>query len=224
MSQSRPRILLADDDEVTRSILATMIDRCGFGCETVSTGVDAAARALSASFAAVILDYEMPGLNGLEATLRIRRLEGQRKTPLIVLSSHTEKRERVLGAGANAYLVKPVTQGTLRATLASWTRTEEPSEPPTFAPMERDLDMIELFFELVPERLALMRESAGRQDLTAARAEAHRLIGSCAVLGFLRMAALARRVASGEIAPALGVEQLTTELQRVESELARSPP
>jgi two-component system, sensor histidine kinase and response regulator len=223
MNQPRPRILLADDDGVTRDILAAMIDCCGFHCETVGTGAEAVSRAVAWPFAAVVLDYEMPELNGLDATLRLRRL-GQRTTPVIVLSSHTEKRERVIGAGANAYLVKPVTLDTLRATLASLTRVPERAEPPTFAPMERDEDMIELFFEIVPERLALMRVSAETQDLSTARAEAHRLIGSCSVLGFLRMAAVARRVASGEIAPAAGVEELTTELERVESELARSPP
>src|SRR5687768_12640926 len=113
MTESRPRILLADDDQVTRGVLSTMIDRCGFACDAVSSGLEAAARALAGPYAVVILDYEMPGLNGLEVTLRIRRLEGPRKTPIIVLSAHTEKRERVLGAGASAYLVKPVTLATL---------------------------------------------------------------------------------------------------------------
>jgi two-component system, sensor histidine kinase and response regulator len=219
---TRPRILLADDDEVTREILGTMLERSGFACVAVADGNEAVTRTLSGEFAAAILDYEMPRLSGLEATLRIRRMEGHRKTPIIVLSSHTEKRDRVLGAGANAYLVKPVTPATLRATLSSWTSGGDLGIHPTFAPGERPADVVELFFEVVPERLARMRESAERQDNGAARAEAHRLIGSCAVLGFLRMAALARKVASGEIAAAAGAAQLETELERAFVQLSRT--
>lgn len=214
------KILLADDDEVTREVLGMMLEDAGYEYEAVSKGDDAVSRALSGEFAAVVMDFEMPVLNGLEATLRIRRLEaGKTKLPIIVLSAHTEKRGTVMGIGANAYLIKPVTQATLRTTLSSWISSpEDIDREPVCIDVERQADLLELFFELVPGRLRNMRESAERQDVPQARFEAHRLIGSCSVLGFPRMAAVARRVATGEIGISAGVVQLERELERIGAE------
>jgi CheY-like chemotaxis protein/HPt (histidine-containing phosphotransfer) domain-containing protein len=213
-------VLLADDDEVTCEVLGRMLEDAGYECEPVTRGDEAVTQALSGRFAALILDYELPVLSGLEVALRIRRLERGVKLPIIVLSAHTEKRGMVLGAGANAYLVKPVSSRTLRTTLASWVSAGAEPEP-VLADVERHSDLLDLFFELVPGRIQRIHDSALRQDLSAVRAEAHRLIGSCAVLGFPRMADVARRVASGEITAALGVQRLTHELERIEAETTR---
>jgi CheY-like chemotaxis protein len=220
MNPSKPlKVLLADDDEVTREVLGMMLEDAGYEYETVSKGDDAVTRALSGAFAAVVMDFEMPVLNGLEATLRIRRLEdGKSKLPIIVLSAHTEKRGTVMGIGANAYLVKPVTAATLRTTLSSWITNAELEPEPVCAPMERQADLLDLFFDLVPARLRTMHESAEKQDLKRVRFEAHRLIGSCSVLGFPRMAAVARRVATGEVGPTAGVTQLEREFERIGAE------
>lgn len=202
-----------------------MLEEAGYAYETAVTGEEAVSRALSGEFAAVVLDYEMPVLNGLEATLRIRRLESaQDKLPIIILSAHTEKRATVLGSGANAYLVKPVSPGTLRTTLASWVKGGDVEPEPVLADVERQSDLLDLFFDLVPERLQRIHESSERQDLRAVRSEAHRLIGSCALLGFLRMAAVARQLACGEIGARAGLEQLVYEFERVEAESVRGSP
>jgi response regulator RpfG family c-di-GMP phosphodiesterase len=167
----------------------------------------------------------MPILNGLEVTLRIRRLEaGQTKIPIIVLSAHTQKRATVLGIGANAYLVKPVSPGTLRTTLASWVKSTVSEREPALADIDRPDDLLDLFFDLVPERLERIHESARRHDMTTVRSEAHRLIGSCALLGFGRMAAVARQLACGEIAVLVGLEQLVYELERIQAESVRGSP
>lgn len=220
MNPAKPqKVLLADDDEVTREVLGMMLEDAGYEYESVSKGDDAVSRALSGEFAAVVMDFEMPVLNGLEATLRIRRLEnGETKIPIIVLSAHTEKRGTVMGIGANAYLSKPVTSATLRTTLSSWITNADLAPEPVCAQMERQADLLDLFFDLVPSRLRRMRESAEKQDLKQARFEAHRLIGSCAVLGFPRMAAVARRVATGEVAATAGVAQLEYEFERIGAE------
>jgi len=221
---SPPKVLLADDDEVTREVLGMMLEDAGYEYESVASGDEAVSRALSGEFAAVLMDYEMPTLNGLEATLRIRRLEQGKKTPIILLSAHTEKRNSVFGAGANAYLVKPVTAGTLRTTLASWTTGGLEPEVDPSDDNEPDAEMLALFLELVPQRLKCMRESLASDDLVAARSEAHRLIGSCAVLGFARMAASARQVASGAINPATGIAALECELARIAAESELNVP
>jgi CheY-like chemotaxis protein len=219
------KILLADDDEVTREVLGMMLEVAGYECEAVTRGEEAVSRALSGDFAAMVLDYEMPGLNGLEVTLRVRRLEnGQKRIPIIVLSAHTEKRATVLGVGADAYLVKPVTPGTLRTTLASWVNADAPETAPVLADIDRQNDLLDLFFDLVPERLQRIHEASQRQDLRTVRSEAHRLIGSCALLGFPRMAAVARQVACGEIPALAALERLVFEFERLEAESVRGSP
>jgi CheY-like chemotaxis protein len=224
--QPRPRkILLADDDEVTREVLGMMLEEAGYEYEAVTRGDHAVSRALSEAFAAVVMDYEMPVQNGLEATLAIRRLERGPKLPIILLSAHTAKRAAVMGAGASAYLVKPVTLSTLVTTLDSWVKCADPAAvEPVIDDTERPADLIELFFELVPERLKRLRESARNRDLDSARSEAHRLIGSCAVLGFPRMAAVARRMVSGEIGIDQGATQLEHEFQLIAASSAPHVP
>jgi CheY-like chemotaxis protein len=119
------RVLLVEDDEVSQLVAHRLLEQMGCRVE-VAADAEAALRQLrEADFAAVLMDCQLPGLDGYEATRRIRQgdagLRAQR-TPIIALTAHasTADRDQCLAAGMNDYLSKPVDAAQLRTTVERW--------------------------------------------------------------------------------------------------------
>jgi CheY-like chemotaxis protein len=112
------RILIADDDDTSRTMLAGVLGKYGYEVESVPGG-DEAWRRLKVKDAPklVILDWMMPGMDGLEVLRRIRKREDGETFYILLLTSRDEKKDIVEGldAGANDYLPKPFNPGELRA-------------------------------------------------------------------------------------------------------------
>ncbi len=106
------RILLAEDNLVNRKVAVRLLEKQGHRVIAEENGRAALQRALSEAFDVILMDVQMPEMDGLEATRRIREAEratGQR-TPIIALTAHalTGDRERCLAAGMDAYVTKPI--------------------------------------------------------------------------------------------------------------------
>jgi len=121
-------ILLADDSDVGRYVIATMLRRAGFVVREVSDGLEAVRQVISQPPDVVILDVKMPGLDGLEAC---RRLKAERTTgfiPVILLSAtFLESADQVEGldTGADAYLTQPIESPVLVASINSLLRARQ---------------------------------------------------------------------------------------------------
>ena len=102
-------ILLADDDITTLTMVSARLQRVGYDVVTASRGDDALALTLGRRPLLIVLDLDMPGMNGIEVTRTIREDPSFVSTPIILLTSHSdsEHTEAGLAAGANAYIVKP---------------------------------------------------------------------------------------------------------------------
>lgn len=127
------RILIADDHPVNCAVLEGMLDDIGCPYVTVNGGRDAVARATSETFSLVLMDMNMPDLDGVAAAARIRRAEGLgRRTPIIALTAHTgdEHRQACLSAGMDGFLTKPVSMADLRAEIGRWMPVHAPVAPP----------------------------------------------------------------------------------------------
>ncbi len=114
------RVLLVEDNAVNRKIAAFLLERLGYHAEAAANGHDALTAWRSGPFDLVLMDVEMPEMDGLAATAAIRA-EASRDQPVIVmLTAHTDEaqRQRCLAAGADDYLSKPLQLGQLAATLA----------------------------------------------------------------------------------------------------------
>ena len=126
--QAGGRILLVEDDEVSREVAATMLRRRGYEVDVSSDGSQALEK-LPHDYAAVIMDCEMPAMNGYDATVEWRRREGAgRRTPVIAMTAHAgrDQREKCLAAGMDDYVTKPVTSAALDDMLARWVgRTDD---------------------------------------------------------------------------------------------------
>lgn len=116
-----PRILLADDEAVSRRLLSEALQRTGFEVRQAVNGDEALRLAASEAPDLLVLDFEMPGLNGAEICQRLRASEQEelRTLPVIMLTAHTGEAEEIscLQAGANDFVTKPVTRDILAARI-----------------------------------------------------------------------------------------------------------
>jgi CheY-like chemotaxis protein len=119
----RPRILLAEDNAVNQKVAALMLNRFGYRVDFASDGVEAVAAAKERRYALVLMDFQMPNMDGLEATRQIRLLErAGAHIPIVALTAGGDKesRDQCLGAGMDDYLAKPLRAEALRSTLDRW--------------------------------------------------------------------------------------------------------
>jgi signal transduction histidine kinase/ActR/RegA family two-component response regulator len=126
---SAPLILVAEDSPVNQVVVLRMLERAGFRAELACDGQEALELLAAKSYDAVLMDCQMPTLDGYEATAEIRRLEaGGPRIPVIAMTAHAMKgdREKCLAAGMDDYLSKPLHRDVLTGVLAHWT-TPQPS-------------------------------------------------------------------------------------------------
>ncbi len=113
-------IMIADDTATNRFLIAAMLQQLGHRVTCVENGAEAVAQWHRVRPDAILMDVEMPVLDGIAATRMIRQREkpGSR-TPIIALTAHTGEgeRDKLLAAGFDGYVVKPVRMGDLTAEL-----------------------------------------------------------------------------------------------------------
>jgi signal transduction histidine kinase/CheY-like chemotaxis protein len=117
------RVLIAEDNAVNAKLAVLLLERLGCKVQTAGNGVEALAALARGPVDLVLMDCEMPDMDGYAATREIRRREhGERHTPIIAMTANAMEsdRERCLDAGMDDYLAKPVRAQALRATLERW--------------------------------------------------------------------------------------------------------
>jgi signal transduction histidine kinase/ActR/RegA family two-component response regulator len=120
-SESPPIVLVAEDNPTNQIIAARTLERIGYAAEIVSDGHEALAAVRQATYAAVLMDCQMPGMNGYEATREIRRAEnGADHLPIIAMTASTMPgdRENCMAAGMDDYVSKPIRVNQLAEVLA----------------------------------------------------------------------------------------------------------
>ncbi|EXJ16336.1 sensor histidine kinase [Imhoffiella purpurea] len=123
------RVLLVEDIEMNRLVAIEWLSSVGFEVETAENGVQAVSQADPGRHDAVLMDLQMPLMDGLEATRRIRSDPDKADLPIIAMTAHALKGdlERCLQAGMNDYVSKPIDPERLFAALARWV---EPGDRP----------------------------------------------------------------------------------------------
>ena len=125
--EGRGRVLIAEDNPVNRRLAARLVEKLGYATETATNGAEALEALARATYTAVLMDCQMPRMDGYEATRRIRSLEGEAShTPVIAMTANAMKgdREKCLAAGMNDYISKPIEIATLAEALGRCNVTE----------------------------------------------------------------------------------------------------
>jgi CheY-like chemotaxis protein len=203
-------VLVAEDNPVNMRVAMLMLSRLGYRADGVANGIEAVDAVNGLPYDAVLMDCQMPEMDGFEATAAIRRLGGARRDiPIIAMTANAMAgdRERCLAAGMDDYVAKPVIEKELEAVLLRWIappreRTARPagSQPPSEPAVDvkaleelRHLggddgddmsgELIALYLRDAPALLAAMRAAAAAGDAPALRQAAHGLKSSSGYLG-----------------------------------------
>jgi CheY-like chemotaxis protein len=130
---SSDRVLLVEDNAVNQKVTVAMLEKLGFCADVVDNGVEAVIAATMVPYRAILMDCEIPVLNGYETTSEIRTQSGaSRESPIIAVTSASTEldQQRCLAAGMDGHLTKPLTLGALSAGLSRWAPVAEPTVGP----------------------------------------------------------------------------------------------
>jgi two-component system sensor histidine kinase/response regulator len=139
----QPVVLVAEDNAVNSAVAAALLSRQGLQSASALDGHQAVEMALAGDYAAILMDCQMPEVDGYEATRRIRAAERGAHIPIIAMTAHSMPgdRERCLAAGMDDYIGKPVRAGTLEAVMRQWIPVECADDLPQLAVgIEREPD------------------------------------------------------------------------------------
>jgi signal transduction histidine kinase/CheY-like chemotaxis protein/HPt (histidine-containing phosphotransfer) domain-containing protein len=237
MNQPRWRILLAEDNIVNQTLTVRLLEKHGHLVEVVSTGQEALAALARQSFDLVLMDVQMPELDGFETTAAIRAQERTtgRHLPIIAMTAHAMKgdQERCLAAGMDSYVAKPVKTEELYAAVQQVLKgkvsaVSMPTEPPIdlIAALhtvdgDKDLlsDIAEIFRHDYPRHLEALGEAVSRKDALQIEYTAHSLKGALATLSATTAYSLAAELETmGQTAQLAGASAV---IDKLEGELAR---
>ncbi|MFH1058462.1 MAG: PAS domain S-box protein [Pseudomonadota bacterium] len=237
------RVLLAEDNQVNQRLATLLLQRWGHRVTAANNGRAALEALESQAFDVVLMDVQMPELDGLSATAELRQREaaaGLGHLPVIAMTAHAMSgdRERCLAAGMDAYVAKPIDPLALWQALAELNLAQgaEPRPAQAAAVDRRRLEvrfdgdraltrqLVDIFLEEFPHQLEAAENALKQDDAEALAGAAHSLKGS---LGYFEAAAalagaveLERLGRAGELAEARRkLAELRRELVRVEAEL-----
>ena len=135
------RILVVEDDPTNLDIALDLLSPLGLIIDTASNGEEAVAKAGQTSYALIFMDLQMPKLDGIGATLRIRALPGAQAVPIVALTANVfaEDRERCRQAGMSDFLPKPVVPKVLHRMLLKWLQSSANAAEAVQASVEAQL-------------------------------------------------------------------------------------
>jgi signal transduction histidine kinase/CheY-like chemotaxis protein len=213
------RVLVVDDNEVNRFVVVEHLQQRGYATEEAVDGRDALDKFMANEYACLLMDCQMPVMDGYTATRAIRELErelGRARTPIIALTAHAlaGERERVLEAGMDDFLAKPFRPSILESLLhRQWDTTPATGSavvetakittaPANASPDSADLEvevnrsekLIRLFLDRMPGQLAALGRAVEAQDAPQIQALSHHIKGSTLALAARRMSATASRM------------------------------
>jgi PAS domain S-box-containing protein len=240
------RVLVVEDHPVNRTVLTGMLASLGYQTDVARNGLDALKAVTRNHYAAILMDCQMPVMDGYEATEKLRAIEGaERRTCVIAVTATAMAgdRDRCLAAGMDDYLVKPISLPSLAAVMARWapaTTVPQRLKPAPPAAVEGALDdeivhslerlgddmgedlmgqLSTMFQADADARVLVMREALAGEDPATIASSAHALSGASANVG---ASALAGLCATLEADSSTGnLTAALTQIDALEAELGR---
>ncbi|MBZ0200699.1 MAG: response regulator, partial [Ignavibacteriaceae bacterium] len=211
------KLLLVEDNEVNRKVAVRILSDSGFVVDQAEDGYNALEVVQTSNFDIVLMDVQMPGIDGYDTTRQIRSLGGKFRTiPIIAITAHALKgdREKCLKAGMNDYITKPIRAAQLIKMLDFWlgldSHQPQPELPAADEPVidnslfdfrhlhkmslgneDFKKDLLMTYFDDMQKRLDKLDQHILQNDLTRAHHEAHTIKGASFSVGARAAANLA---------------------------------
>jgi CheY-like chemotaxis protein len=175
-SERSLRVLLAEDNPVNQTLAVRILEKLGHKVQVVNTGREALARSQAEEFDLILMDVQMPEMDGLEATTAIRAAESGtgKHVPIVAMTAHAMKgdREKCLSAGMDGYLSKPIRISELKQAMSEVKKAQnmcQSSEENSF----QAIGQFELLLDSVMGDRALLTEMAQLWLADSAKQETH---------------------------------------------------
>lgn len=221
--EEKLHILVADDVEFNRELVSAILERQGHSVTLATDGREALTAYINGNFDIILMDIQMPVMDGLAATARIRheeRRSGRRPITIIALTAYATRddRERILAAGIDGYVTKPLKKDDLLEVISLHCRTGESNRAPTgprpssaAAPDHPVFDraallnrlggrdelvgkFLSLFHSSVTKSLDDLEQAAQNRDCGQLRKIAHSIKGAAANIGAVRISNVAHEI------------------------------
>ena len=235
-------VLVAEDNEINQIVVTAMLKKLGCRVGVANNGLEAIEMLAQIPYDLILMDCQMPQMDGFEATAAIRQREGQAKhTPIIAMTALAMEgdRERCIAAGMDDYISKPVKQNILADILKRWLEdgrySEDASSPTLFTddPADVVLDLevfgelkeleegtgflnqiIQVFRQDVQEKLKDMKQALSEHDAKTLSETAHTLKGGCRNIGTTAMGTICEKIEALEKSESInGTEALIVQLE-----------
>ncbi len=237
--QRQRQILVVEDNLVNQKVITAILKKRGYESVIAPNGSEAIELLRQRDFDVVLMDVQMPVLDGLEATRLIRQNPRWRHLPIIAMTAHamTGDRERCLAAGMNGYIAKPVNPSHLISTVESYLNkvdvelpaSVEDTTPPIDEERAAELGdnrprlmtgMLQLFLQIAPERVHKLKSAANRRDHRTLLSEAQNLRNAATRIAASHVAdcasGLEEAASRGDVENAkFWITRLETELERL---------
>jgi signal transduction histidine kinase/DNA-binding NarL/FixJ family response regulator/HPt (histidine-containing phosphotransfer) domain-containing protein len=242
------KILVAEDNPINQEVMREVLSELGYEAFIVENGVQALQALEREAYPLVLMDCQMPELDGYGAAREVRRRETDaRRIPLIAVTAHAfeGEREKAIAAGMDDYVTKPIDASLLSEVIQRWwpkslSRDPESGErlasirvpaaeavaaAPLLDPsVKRSPAVTRVFLKHVPDQVASIGRAVRTSDSSTLKAAAHKLKGSCLAVGIPRMAELCAELEDGKRDPAQAFAELEAVFVRVQSELSAQVP
>ena len=210
LEDRRRRVLVVEDNPVNQALAVAILAKLGYGAEVAGNGREAVEAVAHAAYGAVLMDCQLPVMDGYQATAEIRRREGtDRHTPIIAMTAAAlpGNGKRCLAAGMDDYIAKPVLVSDVAVGLSRWLHGEatvpwasasaesardvlDPDRLAELGQLDSARDgseflcmLVDCFLTRAPADLARLRAAVQGGDATAIYHVAHCLKGAAATLG-----------------------------------------
>jgi CheY-like chemotaxis protein/HPt (histidine-containing phosphotransfer) domain-containing protein len=218
-SSRRARILVAEDNTTNQLVAVGLLERLGYRADVVANGREAVEAVGRSKYDLVLMDCQMPEMDGFEATRAIRQSEPpDRRLPILALTADAtaQGRELCMGSGMDDYVTKPIDRGRLREALLRWLPPElepDPVEAELPEPKAQAAALqltqlsslvgddpakirryLELFASTTGTLMEQINASIDRREAPGLRRLSHTLKGACGNIGAVEMAGLARQL------------------------------
>ncbi len=243
------RILVAEDNPINRKLLSSMLKSLDFEVDTVNDGPPVLTALEKNSYDLILMDCQMPGMDGDEVTRVIREgRHGNGGQPVIVAITadvSVNHKEKCMQAGMDDFLAKPVRLDMLKSGLRRWSlmansrQRQQPDETESIGRSGADIigrlqnragvidsqaldEFIDLFLSDTSSRLEVLQDALIKSDLKTIRRECHALKGACLEMGVSGLSSCCE--ALGKASRDKRVEDLPGELDRLAAEFERVRP